>query len=60
MDTAEFPLFCPDEHEDFKVIYGDKLYYINLVIQKVSDEQNELFRYRLTISRKGIQKIEKM
>lgn len=60
MDNAEFPLFCPDEEDDFRVIYGDKLYYINLVLQKVSDEQNELLRYRITISRKGIQKIEKM
>jgi hypothetical protein len=60
MDNAEFPHFCPDEEDDFRVIYGDKLYYINLVLQKVSDEQNELLRYRITISRKGIQRIEKM
>ncbi|MBK8953206.1 MAG: hypothetical protein IPM85_14015 [Chitinophagaceae bacterium] len=60
MDNAEFPLFCPDEQEDFRVIYGEKLYYINLILQKVSDEQKDMERYRITISRKGIQKIEKL
>ncbi|MBE2230719.1 MAG: hypothetical protein IAE96_08755 [Chitinophagaceae bacterium] len=59
MDNAEFPLYCPDEKEGYQVVYGDKLYYINLVIQKQHDEQRALQRYRIGISRKGIQHIEK-
>ncbi len=59
MDNAEFPIYCPDEKEGYQVVYGDKLYYINLVIQKQHDEQRALQRYRIGISRKGIQHIEK-
>lgn len=60
MDNAEFPLFCPDEKDGYQLVYGEKLYYINLVIQKQNDDQAELIRYRMAISRKGIQLIEKM
>lgn len=60
MDNSEFPLFYPDKENGFSVINGEKLYFINMVIQKQSDEQNELHRYRLSVNRKGIQKVEKM
>jgi hypothetical protein len=60
MDNAEFPLFCPDPENGFEVIYGEKLYYINLVVEKINDEQKELHRYRLSVNSKGIQQIEQL
>lgn len=60
MDNAEFPLFCPDQLNGFEVIYGEKLYYINLVMEKINDEQRELQRYRLSVNSKGIQQIERL
>lgn len=60
MDNAEFPLFCPDPVNGFDVIYGEKLYYINLVVEKINDEQKELIRYRLSVNSKGIQQIEQL
>lgn len=60
MDDAEFPLFCPDDKDGFRIIYGEKLYYINLVMHKQYEEQDELVRYRIAVNRRGIQGIEKM
>jgi len=57
MDNADFPLFCPDPEHGFDVIYGEKLYYINIVVEKINDEQKELKRYRLSVNSKGIQQI---
>lgn len=58
MDNADFPLFCPDSTRGLEVIYGEKLYYINLVMEKINEEQKELKRYRLSVNSKGIQQIE--
>ncbi len=60
MDNVDFPLFCMDESNEVKVIHGEKFYYISLVLQKLSDEQNELLHYRLAISSKGIHKVERL
>ena len=60
MDNAEFPLYLPEGKEGFRIIHGERLYHLNLVIQKMNDEQNDLQRYRISISRKGIEQIEKL
>lgn len=60
MDNVIFPLFFPDSKNGFSIIQGEKLYYLNLVIQKQNDEQKELQRYRIALNRKGIHAIEKL
>jgi len=60
MDNPDFPLFFPDAEKDFIMVKGLKLYYINIILQMISDEQNELVKYRIAINRKGIHSIEKV
>ena len=60
MDNPEFPLFFPDRENDFVIVKGQKLYYINLILQMISEEQHELVKYRIAINRKGIHSIEKV
>lgn len=59
MDNVNFPLYFP-ENNSYKVILGEKQYYVHFVIQKVNDDQNEIQCYRMTLSRKGIRKLEKV
>jgi hypothetical protein len=60
MDNPEFPMFYPDKEEGFLMVKGLKLYYINLVMEKICEDQNELVKYRIAINRKGIHSIEKV
>ncbi|MFT3751583.1 MAG: hypothetical protein QM800_01460 [Paludibacter sp.] len=59
MDNPEFALYYPDEAEGFEVIEGEKLYYLNFIIEKKNDTQNETKRYRIALNRNGIKKIQK-
>lgn len=58
MDNAEFPLYYPDEKEGFNLVPGEKIYYLNLILQAKEAEQWDYKRYRIVFNRKGIQKIE--
>ncbi len=58
MDNAEFPLYYPDDDEGLKTISGEKIYYLNLILQIQEEEQWGYKRYRVVFNRKGIQKIE--
>ena len=58
MDNPDFPLFLQDDNEGLKVIKGKKFYYINLIIQKRNENQNDLKKYRIVLNKDGIQKIE--
>jgi len=60
MGNPDFPFFYPDADKDFKIVKGLKLYYINLILQMISEEQNELVKYRIAINRKEIHAIEKV
>jgi hypothetical protein len=60
MDNADFPLYYPDENDGFKIVKSEKIYYINFILHLKNDEQNELLRYRICLSRKGIQNIERL
>lgn len=60
MDNPDFPLFFPDAEKDFIMVKGLKLYYINIILQMISEEQNEMVKYRIAINRKGIHSIEKV
>ena len=58
MDNPEFPLFIKDSEKGFDIVKGKKRYYINIVIQKQNESQNELIYYRIILNRDGIQGIE--
>jgi hypothetical protein len=58
MDNAEFPLYYPDEHEGFTIVPGEKIYYLNLILQAKEAEHWDYKRYRVVFNRKGIHKIE--
>ena len=58
MDNSEFPLFYPNEKEGFKIVQGEKVYYLNMILQAKEGESWEYNRYRILFNRKGIHKIE--
>jgi len=58
MDNAEFPLYYPDEHEGYSIVAGEKIYYLNLILQAKDADLWDYKRYRIVFNRKGIQKIE--
>lgn len=58
MDNAEFPLYYPDEQEGYKLVQGEKIYYLNLILQAKEAEDWDYKRYRIVFNREGIQKIE--
>jgi hypothetical protein len=59
MDNPEFALYYPDDTEGFEVIEGEKLYYLNFIVEKRNDDQNETKRYRIALNRNGIKKIQR-
>lgn len=59
MDDPDFPLFIPDEEAGYKVIQGERIYFLNLILQMKSEEQLEYKRYRVVFNRNGIQDIER-
>ena len=60
MDNPQFDLYYPNAEDGFELIEGQKLYYINLVIEKQNGSQNEAHRYRIAINRNGIKRIRKL
>lgn len=58
MDNPVVPLYAPGENGDFEIVKGEKMYYINLVLQLKNEEQLEHKRYRIVLNRKGIREIE--
>jgi len=58
MDNAEFPLYYPDSDKGYKIVHGEKIYYLNLILQAKNREQWDLKRYRIVFNRNGIQNIE--
>jgi hypothetical protein len=58
MDNPEFILYSPNEEKGYEKIEGEKLYYLNFIVEKKNDMQNERKRYRLAINRNGIQGIQ--
>jgi len=58
MDNAEFPLYYPDDNEGFTIVPGEKIYYLNLILQAKEDDHWDYKRYRVVFNRKGIHKIE--
>jgi len=59
MDNSEFPLYYPDAEEGFVMVPGEKIYYLNMIVQIKNLEHSEYRRYRIVFNREGIHKIEK-
>ena len=60
MDERDYELYVPEEGGGYRLITGDKVYYLNFLIQLQHGQQVEYRRYRLVIDREGIQEIQKM
>ena len=58
MDNPEFALYYPNEVDGFEVIDGEKLYYLNFVVELKNVHQNDLKRYRIALNRNGVKKIQ--
>lgn len=58
MDNPQVPLYTIDENEKVAVTHGDKVYYLNIIMQIQADGQKEYKRFRLILNRSGILKIE--
>ncbi len=58
MDNPESPLYVPDEERDYKIISGEKVYFLNFIMQYKYEEQLEFKRYRVSFNRDGIKTIE--
>ena len=58
MDNPEFPLFMADSQNGYEIVKGKKQYYLHLIVQKKNESQNELKRYKIVLTRDGIQRID--
>jgi hypothetical protein len=58
MDNPVVPLYAPGDNGVFEIVKGEKMYYINLVLQLKNEEQLDYKRYRIVLNRKGIREIE--
>lgn len=60
MDNPELPMYILDEKASCTFIKGEKVYFVNILIQLQQNEQKEIKHYRLVINRDGIKEIEKI
>ena len=60
MDNAEVPIYITDDETDYKIISGEKVYYLNFILRFQYANQLEYKRYRVMFNRKGIKKIEQI
>lgn len=60
MDNPEVPLAVPSEDGGYEIINGERIYYVNFLIQLRYDDNIDYKRFRLIMSRDGIQGIEKL
>ncbi len=59
MDNPSVPLYVTDEKTDYKVIEGEKIYYLNFILQYQYLDQSELKKYRVAFNRDGIKNLER-
>ncbi len=60
MDDAHVPLYIVDEQDNYQIIEGEKIYYLNFIIHFNYLNQSEYKRYRITFNREGIKRLEQM
>ena len=59
MDNPEIPLAVPSPDGGYEVVNGERIYYINFLIQFQYDGKINYKRFRVLMSRTGIEGIEK-
>jgi len=60
MDNPEVPLYSLGQNNEVIRLKGEKIYYLNLIIQFRFEEQLEYRRYRLVLNRSGIKQVESL
>ncbi len=58
MDNVEVPIYITDDETDYKIILGEKVYYLNFILRFEYADQLEYKRYRVMFNRNGIKEIE--
>jgi len=58
MDNPAVPLFMRNDKNYYELISGEKIYYLNLIMQLRYDKETRYKRYRITLNRSGIREIE--
>ncbi len=59
MDNPHVPLYITDDETDYKIIDGEKIYYLNFILRYQYLDQLELKRYRIILNREGIKGLER-
>ncbi len=59
MDNPEVPLAVPKKDKGYEIIRGERIYYLNFLIQLRYEDKIDYKRFRLVMSRNGIEGIEK-
>lgn len=60
-DNPEFPLYYPDERPaGYRVVMGERMYYLNIVLQLDHGPQHDLVPYRMAFNRNGIHSVERL
>lgn len=60
MDNPEIPLPIPGESGGYELVTGEKIYYINFLMQFQYDGKINYKRFRVVMSRNGIEEIEQL
>lgn len=60
MDEPAYELYVPGGEDGYASIEGEKIYYVNFLIQLQHEENVEYRRFRLMIARDGIREIQKL
>lgn len=60
MDNPQVPLYMLDEQDRLKSVECDKVYFLNIVLQYQYDDKIEYKRFRIAVSRSGIDSIDEM
>ncbi len=60
MDNPETPLYVSDDNGGVELIQGEKIYYLNLVMQLQCEGQTTYKRYRVVMNRLGISELEEL
>lgn len=57
MDNAQIPVYAHKSDNNYELVEGEKVYYLNFVIQCKYDNQSEYKRYKICLNREGIKEI---
>lgn len=60
MDNPVVPLYVTEDGDKIGTVKGEKMYYINFILQLKHSDGVRLKRYRIVMNRKGISEIEKL